>query len=165
MERYHTPEVKKKIQELAQFQEALDAEAHRVFILFLEEIVQNYYELLRNAVNNLAIADCLLSLASVALQDGYVRPEFTDDDTLNIMEGRHPMTEALRTSPYVPNTIHMGGSEPLSKCITGPNMGGKSSCVRMIALITVMAQIGSYVPATSVRMGMLDGVLTRMGGK
>lgn len=98
--------------------------------------------------------------------------------------GRHPMVEALRSDPFVPNSIMMGNDEPRSKgkychvnfyalfpysfslsVITGPNMGGKSSAVRMVALIAIMAQIGSYVPAESVKLGMLDGILTRMGGE
>jgi DNA mismatch repair protein MSH3 len=79
---------------------------------------------MREAVNKVAIADCLLSFALVALQDNYVRPQFTDDDTLEIIEGRHPMVEALRSDPFVPNTVRMGGIEPRSKIITGPNMGG-----------------------------------------
>jgi len=161
--RYHTPEVKKKLQERAQYKETLEGEARKAFSAFLDEIAQGYYGVLRTAVHNLAIADCLLSLARVALQEGYVQPEFTDDDTLEIVEGRHPMVEALRSDPFVPNTVNMGNNEPRSKVITGPNMGGKSSSVRMIALIAIMAQIGSYVPAQSVKLGMLDGILTRMG--
>jgi DNA mismatch repair protein MSH3 len=85
--RYHTPEVKKKLQERAQYKEALEAEARKAFSAFLDEIAQGHYGVLRNAVNNLAIADCLLSLARVALQEGYVRPEFTEDDRLEIVEG------------------------------------------------------------------------------
>lgn len=85
--RYHTPEVKKKLQERAQFKEALEAEARKAFSTFLDEIAQRHYGVLRDAVNNLAIADCLLSLARVALQEGYVRPEFTEDGTLEIVEG------------------------------------------------------------------------------
>lgn len=123
-ERYHTPEVKKKLQERAQYKEAIAAEAHRAFLSFLDEIAQNHYGVIRDAVNQLATADCLLSLALVALQDGYVRPQFTEEDTLEIVEGRHPMVEVLRSDPFVPNTIRMGGDEPRSKIITGPNMGG-----------------------------------------
>lgn len=100
---------------------------------------------------------------------------------IKIIDGRHPMVEALSSDPYVPNSIIMGDGEARSKIITGPNMGGsvppfetnflisnfsfsKSCCVRMIALIALMAQIGSYVPAASVKMGLLDSILTRMGG-
>ncbi|GLB35404.1 putative DNA-binding domain of DNA mismatch repair MUTS family protein [Lyophyllum shimeji] len=161
--RYLPPTVKQKLDERAQYQERLQAEANTAFSSFLEEISLNHYGVLRDAVNKLAVADCLLSLALVALQDNYVRPTYTDDDTLEIVDGRHPMVESLRPDPFVPNTIMMGGSRPRNKIITGPNMGGKSSCVRMIALIAIMAQIGSYVPAKSVKLGLLDSVLTRMG--
>lgn len=90
----------------------------------MEEISQKYYSVLRDAVNKLATADCLISFALVASQDNYVRPEFTDDNVLEIVEGRHPMVEALRSDPFVPNSVQMGGGKPGSKIITGPNMGG-----------------------------------------
>lgn len=161
--RFQPPAVKQKLEKRSQCQEMLQVEANKAFSSFLEEIAQEHYSVLRNAVNKLAAADCLLSLALVALQENYVRPSFTDDDNLEVVDGRHPMVEALRSDPFVPNSIQMGGGQPRSKILTGPNMGGKSSCVRMIALIVIMAQIGSYVPASSVRLGLLDSVLTRMG--
>lgn len=161
--RYHPPEVRKKLQERAQYMEALEASANKAYDSFLREISQKHYGLLRDAVNKLAVADCLLSLARVALQEGYVKPQFTNEDTLEIVDGRHPMVEALRSDPFVPNSIHMGNGYPRSKIITGPNMGGKSSVVRMTALCAIMAQIGSYIPAHSMKIGLLDGVLTRMG--
>ena len=164
MERFQSPTVKRKLQERAEYKETLAATAHQAFLSFLGDLVSNHYTVMRNAINNLAIADCLFSLAMVALQNGYVKPEFTEEDTLAIVGGRHPMIEALRADPFVPNTIYLGGGEARSKIITGPNMGGKSSAVRMIALIAIMAQIGSYVPAASARLGMLDSILTRMGG-
>ncbi|KAG6831187.1 hypothetical protein H0H92_012327 [Tricholoma furcatifolium] len=161
--RHQPPIVREKVQERSQYQETLQAAANKAFSSFLQEIALNHYSILRDAVNKLASVDCLFSLAQVALQENYVRPTFTDDDTLEIVDGRHPMVEALRPDPFVPNTIVMGGKKPRSKVITGPNMGGKSSCVRMVALIAIMAQIGSYVPAASVKLGLLDSVLTRMG--
>lgn len=117
-------------------------------------------------MNKLAIADCLFALATVAHNQDYVRPEFVENegDELKIVEGRHPMVEALRSDPFVPNSMSMGGDHARCTIITGPNMGGKSSTVRMVALLAVMAQIGSYVPAKSMRLNMLDSVLTRMGG-
>jgi DNA mismatch repair protein MSH3 len=90
----------------------------------LGEISQKYYGILREAVNSIATADCLLSFAQVALQENYVRPEFTNDNVLEIIDGRHPMVEAYSNEPYVPNSIIMGGNEPRCKIITGPNMGG-----------------------------------------
>lgn len=149
----------------------------------MQEITDKYYGVLRNAVNKLAIADCLISLARVAKQQNYTRPVFTDDDVLFIEDGRHPIIENIWDTPFVKNSIRMGGGEPRNKIITGPNMGGyegvttpvsmavspsmnrKSSCVRMVALIVLMAQIGSYVPAESVKLGMVDAILTRMGGR
>ncbi|KAF9218263.1 hypothetical protein BS17DRAFT_798646 [Gyrodon lividus] len=161
--RYHTPQVKKLIQERATYKESLAAEANKAYTAFLDTIIQLHYSLLRDVINKLAVADCLLSLAHVALQEGYVRPEFTDEDVLDITDGRHPMVEALRSDPFVPNSLSMGGHSPRSVIITGPNMGGKSSAVRMVALIAIMAQIGSYVPAKAARIGMCDGIITRMG--
>ncbi|KAJ7940789.1 muts domain V-domain-containing protein [Mycena leptocephala] len=161
VERYRSPETRQKLQERARWQESLQIEAKKAFLEFLDEVAA-HYAVLRDAVNKLAIADCLLSLAQVALRDNYVKPQFTDSDTFEIVEGRHPMVEALRSDPFVPNSISFS-EQGRSKVITGPNMGGKSSCVRMVALIAIMAQIGSYVPAKSVKLGMLDSVLTRMG--
>ncbi|KAH9926110.1 muts domain V-domain-containing protein [Fomitopsis serialis] len=163
LRRYHTPEVRAKLQERAQYKESQTAEANRAYLSFLQEITQKYYALFRDAVNKLAVADCLLSLARVALQEGYVKPEFVEDDVLELVEGRHPMVEVLRSDPFVPNTVTMGGGQPRNKIITGPNMGGKSSAVRMIALCAIMAQIGSFVPAQSMKLAPLDGILTRMG--
>lgn len=102
----------------------LKAESSKAFQSFLGEIAQNSYALLRDVVNKLATADCLLSLAQVALQANYVRPEFTDDNMIEIIDGRHPMVEVLSSDPYVPNSITMGDGEARSKIITGPNMGG-----------------------------------------
>jgi DNA mismatch repair protein MSH3 len=142
----------------------LEAESNKAFLSFLSEIIDDFYTPLRNAVNKLALADCILSMATVASQEGYVKPVFTSDDTIEIIDGRHPMAEVLRTDPYVPNSVYVGGGSSRTKMITGPNMGGKSSTVRMVALIGLMAQVGSYVPAASVKMGLLDAILTRMGG-
>lgn len=126
-----------------------------------------HYTTLRNAVNKLATVDCLLSMAEIASQGDYVKPIFVREgqDVLEITDGRHPAVELLRFEPFVPNSICIGGNEERTKIITGPNMGGKSSTVRMVALIALLAQIGSYVPAASVRLSPLDAILTRMGGK
>ncbi|KAI0071810.1 hypothetical protein K474DRAFT_1668569 [Panus rudis PR-1116 ss-1] len=163
--RYHPPAVKEKLLQRAQWQEALESAAKEAYQSFLQEISHKYYALFRDAINKLAVADCLLSLALVSVQEGYVRPEFveSDEDILEIVDGRHPMVETLRNEPFIPNSITMGDGEPRSKIITGPNMGGKSSVVKMVALCTIMAQIGSYVPAASMKLSMVDGILVRMG--
>jgi DNA mismatch repair protein MSH3 len=180
--RYHSPSIKRMIQERAQHIETLEAQSDAAFIAFLAEIADVHYGALRDAIQKLATADCLLALAQLSLQPGYVKPEFSDEDIFQVIGGRHPMLEQLRSDPYVPNDMTMGGDEPRSKVITGerptsacggihlttcagPNMGGKSSCVRMLALCAIMAQIGAYVPADSCRLRLLDGIMTRMGGK
>ncbi|KAF7295053.1 DNA mismatch repair protein [Mycena indigotica] len=161
IERYHSPVVARKLIERARWRESLAIESKRAFLAFLDEVSQ-HYAIMRHAVQQLATVDCLSSLAQVALDGNYVKPTFLDDgDGLEIVDGRHPMIEVLRSDPFVPNSISFSSSS--SKIITGPNMGGKSSSVRMIALIAIMAQIGSYCPASSVKLCMFDSVLTRMG--
>lgn len=139
--------------------------ANQAFLSFLTDISEQHYGPLREAINKLAIADCLLSLAAAASQDNYTKPAFVADDRLEIVDGRHPMIENLRSDPFVPNDVALGGDAGSVKIITGPNMGGKSSSVRMIALVVLMAQIGSFVPAASVALGLHDAILTRMGGE
>ncbi|KAI0031692.1 muts domain V-domain-containing protein [Vararia minispora EC-137] len=163
--RYRTPVTREKLEERARYLEKRAKAADEAFASFLNEIAEVHYAVLRDSVNKLAIADCLCSLASAAVSGKYVKPEFVEGeaDVLEIQEGRHPMIEALRSDPFVPNSIDLGGDSQRCKVITGPNMGGKSSTVRMVAIIAIMAQIGSYVPAKKVRLSMLDCVLTRMG--
>ncbi|KAJ1310165.1 hypothetical protein OPQ81_006909 [Rhizoctonia solani] len=160
--RFHTPQVKAKLHEREVFRETLAAEANKAFNLFLGEVAE-YYSILRNVTMKLAVLDCLSALAIVAQQPGYVKPQFFDDDRLEVDGGRHPMVEAIRVDPFVPISCALGGREPKTKIITGPNMGGKSSCVRTVALVAILAQIGSYVPCRSAKLGMLDGIATRMG--
>lgn len=160
--RFHTPEVKRMLQERDQYKESLAAACDTAFMRLLDEISAKYQQL-RDCVSSLATLDALLSLATLANQPGYVKPTFTDDIELNITGGRHPMVEQLLLDSYVPNDLHLSHSATRSLLITGPNMGGKSSYVRSAALIAIMGQIGSYVPATEARLGMLDAVFTRMG--
>ncbi|KAG8884457.1 Mismatch repair protein msh3 [Tulasnella sp. 331] len=153
--RYHTPTVKKKLAEREQQRETLIQAAEAAWQNFLGEC-NRHYAVFRDATNKLAMA--------VAVQPGYTKPVISDDmDTLQVVEGRHPMVEAVRPDPFVPNTVMLGGNDTRVKIITGPNMNGKSTCCRMVALIAVMAQIGSYVPASSVTLSLHDCVLTRMG--
>lgn len=99
-------------------------ESHNAYQSFLREICNKHYSVLRNAVTQLAIADCIIGFAHIALRKNYVRPQFTDSDMLEIVDGRHPMIEELRSDPFIPNSIKMGDGSPGSKIITGPNMGG-----------------------------------------
>ncbi|KAF2710516.1 hypothetical protein K504DRAFT_454801 [Pleomassaria siparia CBS 279.74] len=160
--RFHTPEVKIMLAERDQHKESLAAACDVAFTRLLDDISSKYQEL-RDCVHSLATLDALLSLAILASQPGYIKPTFTSDTELHITGGRHPMVEQLLLDAYVPNDMHLSSASTRGLLVTGPNMGGKSSYVRSAALIAIMGQIGSYVPATEARLGMLDAVFTRMG--
>lgn len=164
--RFRSPEVIRMIKERDQHKEALAAACDDAFEALLGEISEHYQEL-RDTIQSLALIDCLLSLAEVAQRPDYTKPIFVDEPQIHIQGGRHPMVEQLLLDSYVPNDVSISSSpsssDPSALLITGPNMGGKSSYVRSIALIQIMAQIGSYVPAGHAELGLLDGVFTRMG--
>jgi DNA mismatch repair protein MSH3 len=162
MARFHTPYIIQMLRERDQHKEALAAECDKAFKRFLARIATKY-QALRDCVASLAVLDCILSLAAVAQQPGYVKPTFVDEPIIDVKEGRHPMVEQLLLDAYVPNDISLSHNGKRAMLVTGPNMGGKSSYVRQVALISIMAQIGSYVPAESARLGLLDAVFTRMG--
>ncbi|CAL8579820.1 Mismatch repair protein msh3 [Xanthoria parietina] len=160
--RFHTPEVVRLIRERDQHREALAAACDVAFTALLSEI-STKYQLFRDCIQALATLDCLISLAVVASQPNYVKPEFSDDTCIVVKQGRHPMVEQLLLDGYVPNDTDLATDQTRALLITGPNMGGKSSYVRQVALIAIMGQIGSYVPAASAKLGLLDAVFTRMG--
>ncbi|MFR3488229.1 MAG: DNA mismatch repair protein MutS [Alistipes ihumii] len=109
--------------------------------------------------------DCLLSFATQAVEKNYCRPDVNDSQTIDIREGRHPVIETLMKvgEQYVPNDIRLDDSSQQVIVITGPNMSGKSALLRQTALIVLMAQIGSYVPATEAHIGIVDKIFTRVG--
>ncbi|KAL9126519.1 MAG: hypothetical protein Q9217_004443 [Psora testacea] len=162
MSRFHTPEAIRLIQERDQHKEALAAACDRAFSRLLADI-SSKYQSFRDCVQALATLDCLLSLAVVASQPGYIKPEYVGETCLHVEQGRHPMVEQLLLDAYVANDTHLASDATRALLITGPNMGGKSSYVRQVALIAIMGQIGSYVPADSAKLGVLDAVFTRMG--
>ncbi|CAE6491489.1 unnamed protein product [Rhizoctonia solani] len=159
--RFHTPQVKAKLHEREVFKETLAAEANKAFNHFLGE-VSEHYSTLRNVTMKLAVLDCLSALAIVAQQPGYVKPQFFDDDRLDIDGGRHPMVEALRVDPFVRIWVARGKSLAYNDNAK-TKLAVYSSCVRTLALVAILAQIGSYVPCRSAKLGMLDGIATRMG--
>nr|XP_032809165.1 DNA mismatch repair protein Msh3 isoform X3 [Petromyzon marinus] len=125
-----------------------------------------HYHNFRAAVAQLATLDCLFSLAAIASRDGYCRPEFVEEKSLIVIEnGRHPVVELLMgdQNQYVPNSTHLDADGKRAMIITGPNMGGKSSYIRQVALIAVMAQMGSFVPASHAKLSSLHAIHTRMG--
>ncbi|KAI9266137.1 DNA mismatch repair protein msh3 [Helicostylum pulchrum] len=159
--RYHTNYVIQQLAEREQYRELLLLAAEKAYKDFMSEISTKYEEF-RQVALCLAHIDCLLSLATTASQPNYVKPEFTDKAEIQVTEGRHPIIER-GGSNYVANDIEFTADTERAMILTGPNMGGKSSYIRQIGLIAIMGQIGSYVPARSARLGVLDAVYTRMG--
>jgi DNA mismatch repair protein MSH3 len=164
LSRFHTPDVIRMLRERDQHKESLSAACDVAFSSLLADI-SAHYALLRDSIANLAILDCLLSLATVAALPGYTKPTFTNSTEISVTDGRHPMVEQLLADSYIPNSTNLSTEPDHTRAllITGPNMGGKSSYVRQVALICILAQIGSYVPASSAQLGLLDGIYTRMG--
>jgi DNA mismatch repair protein MutS len=112
----------------------------------------------------LAQIDALVSLAEVAARYGYVKPIVDDGDTIEITAGRHPVVERfLRDESFVPNDVRLDADAQRVLILTGPNMSGKSVFVRQVALIALLAQIGSFVPASTARLGLIDRIFTRVG--
>lgn len=166
LSRFHTPDVVRMLRERDQHKESLSGACDVAFRSLLKDISAHYASF-RDAISSLSTLDCLLSLSTVASLPGYTKPTFSDSNTaeINITDGRHPMVEKLLSTGYIPNstTLSAAPGSTRAQLITGPNMGGKSSYVRQVALICILAQIGSYVPASSASLGLLDGVYTRMG--
>ncbi|KAI7903334.1 muts domain V-domain-containing protein [Cokeromyces recurvatus] len=160
--RFQDKYIIEQLREKERHEDLLIMYAEKAYKEFLMEISEKY-EKLRDIVSCLAQLDCLLSLTVTASQPNYVKPIFDERVRIDVVEGRHPMAEKQnQTSSYIANDIHF--NEPQTTMVlTGPNMGGKSSYIRQIALIVLMAQLGSYVPAQSARMGLFDAIYTRMG--
>lgn len=119
---------------------------------------------LQGTANALKTLDALLSLARVARENNYVRPILTEDGTLSIRDGRHPVVERMLSDDlFVPNDTQMDGDSLRMQIITGPNMAGKSTYMRQVALIVLMAHIGSFVPAREAAISLVDNVYTRVG--
>jgi DNA mismatch repair protein MSH3 len=165
--RFHTPEVIRMIAERDQHKEALAAACDEAFKTLLSSIAADYQPL-RDAVSSLATLDCLFSLSKVASLPGYSKPTIlptSTPPTINITSGRHPIAEHTLPNGYIPFTTSLTSPSPLAQLITGPNMGGKSSYVRAVALLVLLAQIGSYVPAEAMSLTLADAIHTRMGAR
>ncbi|XP_078718377.1 DNA mismatch repair protein Msh3 [Lampetra fluviatilis] len=163
--RFHTPFVVQKFKQLCQLREKLRIDSNAEWLGFLTQFGEHYHNF-RAAVAQLATLDCLFSLATIASRDGYCRPEFVVEKSLIVIEdGRHPVVELLLgdQNQYVPNSTHLDADGKRAMIITGPNMGGKSSYIRQVALIAVMAQMGSFVPASHAKLSSLHAIHTRMG--
>ncbi|XP_067172842.1 DNA mismatch repair protein Msh3 [Apteryx mantelli] len=163
--RFHSPFIIENYRHLNQLREQLVLDCSAEWLNFLDHFSEHYHPVSK-AIGHLATIDCLFSLAQVAKQGDYCRPVVQDNRReIIIKNGRHPVIDVLlgEQDQYVPNTTNLSGDGERVMIITGPNMGGKSSYIKQVALITVMAQIGSYVPAEESTIGVVDGIFTRMG--
>lgn len=163
-ERYITPELKEYETLVLNAEEHIREVETRIFKDICSQLAKTVNRLL-NTGRILAELDVLASLAEAAMRGGYCRPELTSDDVLEIQEGRHPVVEtALSGERFIPNDTMFNTGERI-RIITGPNMSGKSTYLRQVALITLMAQIGSFIPAKSARLGLVDRIFTRIGAQ
>ena len=158
-------------QELKEYEEKiLGAEEHILMLedkLFRELILdmQQYIQQIQQNAGLIAQLDCLLSFACIAEENHYVRPQIDESDVLDIKQGRHPVIEMQLPlgEPYVPNDVYLDTERQQIIIITGPNMAGKSALLRQTALIVLLAQIGSFVPAERAKIGLVDKIFTRVG--
>ena len=162
-ERYITQELKELEEQVLTAKDRLTALEYQIFTQLREFLAQQAPRVQLTAAA-VAAADALCSLAAVAVQRGYCRPEITLGREIHIDSGRHPVVEAvLKDTLFVPNDTDLGAEDNQVAIITGPNMAGKSTYMRQVALIVLMAQMGSFVPARAAKIGLVDRVFTRIG--
>jgi DNA mismatch repair protein MutS len=161
-ERYITDELKEyETQALTAEEKALELEL-RLFEQIRAQAAQ-YINRLQNLADTIAQCDCLAALAYIAGRRNYVRPKITDGGEMIINEGKHPVLAETLGSEFVPNDIELGEKAGDCLIITGPNMSGKSTYIRQTALLVIMAQAGSFIPAKDARLGLVDRIFTRVG--
>ena len=161
-ERYLTPELRELDAAIASAQARQLRLETTLFEACIERVAERVEEILATA-EALAELDAFASLAQVAAERGYVRPVFVDESRVAIVDGRHPVMEALLGTAFVPNDLRIEPEATRFILLTGPNMGGKSTYLRQAALLTILAQIGSFVPARSATLGIVDRIFTRIG--
>ncbi|MDZ7343973.1 MAG: DNA mismatch repair protein MutS [candidate division KSB1 bacterium] len=163
-ERYITPELKEYEEQILQAEEKMVALEYELFDRLRQQVAGHATALQENA-RWVAVLDCLAAFAELANEQHYCRPVVDDSLTIDIQNGRHPVVEKLLPfgEKFVPNDTHLSDGDHQIIIITGPNMAGKSTYLRQVALIVLMAQIGSFVPATKASIGVVDKIFTRVG--
>ncbi|KAH3900768.1 related to DNA mismatch repair protein MSH3 [Saccharomycodes ludwigii] len=166
--RFRTPEVRKLVETLKYKKELLIQINKKEYKDFLARINEEEYDSLYRLIDYLATYDCVLSLAATSTSmTNSTRPKFIKDSKqyINIKNGRNPIIESLRITNYVPNDIKLSSDSEKIMIITGPNMGGKSSYIRQVALLIIMAQIGCYIPADFCELSIFDSIFIRIGAQ
>lgn len=163
-ERYITEELKTYEEKILKAESELQVIEARLY----QELVsytRDFIELIQQNAKSIAALDCLLNFALIARRNNYVRPTLTEESVIDIKSGRHPVIERLMSAEedYIPNDVFLDQESQQVIIITGPNMSGKSALLRQTALIVLMAQVGSFVPAGHARLGVIDKIFTRVG--
>ena len=162
-ERYITPELKEMEEKILGAQDKLVSIEYEVFTGIREEI-ENHIERMKNTAKLISEIDCLSSLSTVALENNYTKPKINTTGIMNIKGGRHPVVEKMMpTNTFIDNDTYMDTLDKQLLLITGPNMAGKSTYMRQVALITIMAQMGSFVPCEASDISICDKIFTRIG--
>jgi len=162
-ERFITEELKNLEDKVLSSDERRKTLEYEIFIQTLEDISKELPRIERTA-KGVSMLDALISLALVSLEENYTRPELTDDNTIELVDARHPVLSKIKGyNKYVPNDITLDTEDTQIMIVTGPNMAGKSTLMRMTAHIVILAQMGSFVPASKARIGIVDRVFTRVG--
>ena len=161
--RFFTTELREYEEKVLSAQEKSQALELQLFLTIRDQVAAQTHRLL-NTADVLAATDFLAALAELAAVRGYVRPVLVDEPLLDIRDGRHPvLDQILPPGTFVPNDATMGEADGMFWLVTGPNMAGKSTFLRQVALITLMAHVGSFVPAKNARVGITDRIFTRVG--
>jgi DNA mismatch repair protein MutS len=161
-ERYIIPELKEKESEVLGAEEKINDLEYKLFVEIRDEIAAEVERINKTAAV-IAKIDVLLSFSYLAIENNYNRPEINNGAEIKIKDGRHPVVEKMFEEQFVPNDCYLNQSDQRFIIITGPNMSGKSTYMRQVALIVLMAQIGSYVPAAEAVIGLTDRIFTRVG--
>jgi DNA mismatch repair protein MutS len=163
-ERYITQELKEYEEKILGAEEKIVALEDSIYVALVQSLMKFIPAIQVNAAI-IAQADCLLSFAQIAQQYNYIRPDVNNDDVIDIKNGRHPVIERQLPpdQPYIANDVYLDNNTQQIIIITGPNMAGKSALLRQTALITLMAQIGCFVPADAAKIGLVDKIFTRVG--
>jgi DNA mismatch repair protein MutS len=164
-ERYITPELKEYETIVLNARERMSELEHALFRQVCAQIASDRQRVAQTA-DVIANADVVAALAEVAVQNKYVRPVLDDSRSISVTGGRHPVVEEIRTDvPFTPNDVALSSDDSQIVILTGPNMAGKSTYLRQVALIVLLAQIGSFVPADTARIGLVDRIFTRVGAQ
>lgn len=161
-ERFITPELKEYEEKVLNAEEKIGDLEYSLFLEVRDKIAGETSRLLRMA-GEVAHCDVYSALAELAVRRGYFRPRIGPGNKIHIQEGRHPVIEMTQSEPFIPNDTYLDADEDQILIITGPNMGGKSTYLRQVALICILAQMGSFVPAKKAEIGLVDRIFTRIG--